>query len=84
MSADQSIRWVGEQHLMRGYCGREVVTGQAVVAEAAPAEAQPATAAPLRPVAVVRPGGLRGRVVRIGPRLAGAPDAHECGSAAAA
>jgi hypothetical protein len=58
---------------MRGYCGRQVVTGQGGVAETAP----------IRPVAVVGPGGLRGRVVRIGPRLAGGPDARERGAAAA-
>ena len=51
------IRWVGEQRLMEGYCGRAVVAGEATVAGTAP---------PARPVAVLqRP---RGRVVRIGPR----------------
>jgi hypothetical protein len=50
------VRWVGEQRLMEGYCGRAVVAGRASLA---PAREQP------RPVAVLqRP---RGHVVRIGP-----------------
>ena len=54
------IRWVGEQHLMPGYCGRVVVAGRAAL---------PQGGEPPRPVAVLqRPRGL---VVRIGPRHAG-------------
>ena len=36
------IRWVGEQRLMEGYCGRAVMTGRATVAdEAPPRESRP-------------------------------------------
>jgi hypothetical protein len=60
------IRWVGEQRLMEGYCGRAVVTGEATVAGTSP---------PARPVAVLqRP---RGRVVRIGPRPLSCEPLHE-------
>ena len=51
------IRWVGEQRLMEGYCGREVMTGRAALT---PTQGQP------RPVAILR--RPRGLVVRIGPR----------------
>jgi hypothetical protein len=67
------IRWVGEQRLMEGYCGRAVTAGHATVADRAPArDAGPvsgtggARAYSVRPVALLhRP---RHAVVRIGPR----------------
>ena len=67
------IRWVGEQRLMAGYCGRAVVTGRAEVAAAADAskgEGQVARVYAVRPVALLqRP---RHMVVRIGPKARGA------------
>jgi hypothetical protein len=57
--ANGEIRWVGEQHLMAGYCGRAVLAGHATIA---------AGAEPPRPVALLR--RPRGMVVRIGPRPA--------------
>lgn len=84
MADKDVIRWVGEQRLMHGYCGRAVVTGRAVVAGPEGAVG-PATAAATgggetaRPVAVVKPAGAsRDRVVRIGPRPA--PAAHPRGA----
>ena len=64
------IRWVGEQRLMEGYCGRAVMTGQASLA---PAREPP------RPVAILR--RPRGLVVRIGPRPM-APEAEPIARAA--
>ena len=63
------IRWVGEQHLMSGYCGRAVVAGWATVSQPRAGEGRAAVAGELpRPVALLqRPRGL---VVRIGPRPA--------------
>jgi len=82
-TAGAEIRWVGEQRLMEGYCGRAVVTGRAeVVAGASEAsgpaasEGQGAPAYAVRPVALLqRP---RHAVVRIGPK-ARPPGADENG-----
>jgi hypothetical protein len=70
--AGQEIRWVGAQHLIRGYCGRAVVVGNAEIAasdrEAAAKEQTGARAYSARTVALLqRPRHL---VVRIGPRAA--------------
>ena len=72
-TAGSEIRWVGEQRLMEGYCGRAVVTGRAEVAaaangpsESAASDGQGAPAYAVRPVALLqRP---RHSVVRIGPK----------------
>ena len=62
------VRWVGAQHLMHGYCGREVVTGKAQVPAAGANRG--ARVDVVRPVALL--DRRRQRVVRIGPRPAGA------------
>jgi hypothetical protein len=68
------IRWVGQQWLMEGFCGRAAVTAGAA-AEPAPLPANEAEPAPsqsgaraysIRPVTL--PPRPRHRVVRIGPR----------------
>ena len=68
--AEPEIRWVGEQHLMHGYCGRASVpandAGVAMVANAGGARAH--TAGPMGLIE-----SMRHRVVRIGPRPAGMP-----------
>ena len=58
-SVDTTVRWVGQQWLMRGYCGRATIAGPAPVAAAA-GESRPV-------VTIHRPGRT---VVRIGPRPA--------------
>ena len=73
--AEPEIRWVGDQRLMEGYCGRAVVTGRAEVAAVeptvtgvgrGPAHGPGARVYSVRPVALLhRP---RNAVVRIGPR----------------
>lgn len=56
------IRWVGEQRLMHGYCGRATFTGR--TAPRGPAEQAPVT----RPPVLLQ--GPRRRVIRIAPRPA--------------
>jgi hypothetical protein len=53
------IRWVGEQRLMDGYCGR------------APAPAAPVAGPEARPVAPVRSRPRQRKLVRVGPPKAG-------------
>jgi hypothetical protein len=70
-----AIRWVGEQRLMQGYCGRAVVADPATAAEES---GQPEALAPRTVVLLQRP---RGQVVRIGPR---SPVQDDCRTARAA
>jgi hypothetical protein len=72
---DSAIGWVGQQHLMWGYCGRALVAGCPAVAINVADARRPQAAKTSRQVTLLsRPRDL---VVRIGPRptadLAGAP-----------
>ena len=69
--SDDEIAWVGQQHLMSGFCGR--------ASEAPAGEPCPPTLE-MRPIAVVRTRPRQARVVRIGPpRMAPAVDATGAG-----
>jgi hypothetical protein len=68
------IIWVGQQHLMSGFCGR-VSHAPAPGEQRQPAQQEPPTLE-MRPIAVVRTRPRQARVVRIGPpRMAAAENA---------